>query len=88
MLILQGVLRAAMTLAGRVDKKTGEIYPSRDVLQVETLDARGLVQMSTITVPNLGDYPSKIGNQVNIPVRAWAQSAVVNFMYAPSTGAA
>lgn len=89
MLILQGTLRAAMTLPGRLDKKTGELYPSRDVLQVETLDARGLVQMSTITVPNLGDYPGKIGKQVNLPVRAWAQSAVVNFMYeAPVPGAA
>lgn len=81
MLILRGTLRAAMTLAGRTDKKTGEIYKPRDVLQVETLDARGLVQMSTITVPELGTYPSKIGETVNLPVRAWAQGAIVNFMF-------
>ena len=83
MLILQGILRAAMTLPGRVDKKTGEVYTSRDVLQVETLDARGLVQMSTITVPKLGEYPTQIGKKINLPVRAWAQSAVVNFMFEP-----
>lgn len=81
MLILQGTLRAAMTLPGRTDKKTGEIYPSRDVLQVETLDARGLVAMNTITVPVLGDFPAKIGKVVNLPVRAWAPGATVNFMY-------
>ena len=81
MLILQGTLRAAMTLPGRTDKKTGEVYPSRDVLQVETLDSRGLVAMSTITVPLLGDFPSKIGTVVNLPVRAWAAGATVNFMY-------
>ena len=81
MLILQGILRAAMTLPGRVDKKTGEVYPSRDVLQVETLDARGLVEIKTITVPKLAEYLAKVGNQINLPVRAWAQSAVVNFMY-------
>jgi hypothetical protein len=81
MLILQGILRAAMTLPGRTDKKTGEVYKPRDVLQVETLDARGLVQMSTITVPQLGEYPAKIGQKVNLPVRAWAAGAIVNFMF-------
>ena len=70
-----------MTLPGRTDKKTGEVYPSRDVLQVETLDARGLVQMSTITVPKLGDFPAKLGKVINLPVRAWAPGATVNFMY-------
>jgi hypothetical protein len=70
-----------MTLPGRKDKKTGEVYSPRDVLQVETLDARGLVQMSTITVPLLGDFPGKIGKVVNLPVRAWAPGATVNFMY-------
>lgn len=81
MLILQGTLRAAMTLPGRTDKKTGEVYPSRDVLQVETLDARGLVAMNTITVPNLGKFPEQLGKVVNLPVRAWAPGATVNFMY-------
>lgn len=84
MLILQGMLRAAMTLPGRTDKKTGEVYPARDVLQVETLDSRGLVEMATITVPSLGQYPTKVGKQVQVPVRAWAKGAVVNFMFEAS----
>lgn len=88
MLILQGTLRAAMTLPGRTDKKTGEVYSPRDVLQVETLDARGLVQMSTITVPKLGDFPTKIGKVVNLPVRAWAAGATVNFMFENTAAAA
>jgi hypothetical protein len=85
MLILQGILRAAMTLPGRTDKKTSEIYKPRDVLQVETVDARGLVQMSTITVPALGEYPAQIGKMINLPVRAWAAGAIVNFMFEGQT---
>jgi hypothetical protein len=86
MLILQGTLRAATTLPGSTNKKTGEIYQPRNVLQVETLDARGLVAMSTITVPDLGEYPAKIGQKINLPVRAWAPGgAIVNFMYEGQT---
>lgn len=81
MLILQGTLRAAMTLPARTDKKSGEIYPARDVLQVETMDSRGLVEMATINVPGLGEYPAKVGKQVQVPVRAWAKGAAVNFMF-------
>jgi len=57
MLILQGILRAATTLGGGNNKKTGEVIPMRHVLQVETVDGRGLVQMTTITVPDLGKFP-------------------------------
>ena len=85
MLILQGTLRAATTLPGRTDKKTGELYKPRDVLQVETLDARGLVEIKTITVPDLSIYATKIGEIVNLPVRAWASNAVVNFMFEGQT---
>lgn len=87
MLILQGILRAATTLPGSANKKTGEIYQPRNVLQLETLDARGLVAMSTITVPDLGEYPAKIGQKINLPVRAWAAGATVNFMYEGVTAA-
>lgn len=81
MLILQGLLRAATTIGGGISKKTGEVIPTRSVLQVEVLDGRGLVEVKTITVPDLGAYADKIGKKVNLPVRAWAQSATVNFMY-------
>ena len=87
MLILQGTLRAATTLGGGTNKKTAEIIPLRNVLQVETLDNRGLVKMDTITVPSLDGYTGKIGQVVNIPVRAWATGQPVNFVYEPTEGA-
>lgn len=88
MLILQGTLRAATTLGGGTSKKTGEIIPTRHVLQVETLDGRGLVKMDTITVPSLGDFPTKIGSTVNLPVRAWvAGNASIGFVYEPQGAA-
>lgn len=88
MLILQGTLRAATTLGGNTNKKTGELIPLRNVLQIETLDGRGLVQMSTITVPELGKFPEKIGEKVNLPVRAWAPGNVqIGFVYEPQAAA-
>ena len=86
MLILQGTLRAATTLGGGTNKKTAEIIPLRNVLQVETLDNRGLVKMDTITVPSLDGYTGKIGQVVNIPVRAWATGQPVNLVYEPLQG--
>ena len=74
MLILQGTLRAATTLGGNVSKKTGEVVPERHVLQVETVDNRGLVQMDTITVPSLASFMDKVGKVVNLPVRAWVNT--------------
>ena len=89
MLILQGTLRAATTLGGGKNKKTGEVIPLRNVLQVETLDGRGLVAMTTITVPELGKYPEKIGSTINLPVRAWAPGgAQVGFVYEAQGAAA
>ena len=88
MLILQGTLRAATTLGGGTNKKTAEIIPLRNVLQVETLDNRGLVAMTTITVPSVDDYQDKLGQKINLPVRAWATGQPVNFVYEPAQGAA
>lgn len=83
MLILQGMLRAATTLGGGTNRKTGEVIPLRNVLQVETTDHRGLVQMTTITVPDLSTFSDKVGKTVNLPVRAWAPNATVGFVYEP-----
>jgi len=82
MLILQGLLRSALTMPERTDKKTGELIPSRDVLQLETTDERGLVQLETITVPDLKLYSEKVGQKVNVPVRAWAPGTTVRFVFA------
>ncbi len=89
MLILQGVLRAATTLGGGTNKKSGEVIPLRNVLQVETVDGRGLVQMTTITVPELGKFSDKLGATVNVPVRAWAPGNVqIGYVYEPQGAAA
>ena len=88
MLILRGILRAAATLGGGTNKKTGEVIPARPVLQIETTDNRGLVAMATITVPSVEGYQDKIGQVVNLPVRAWATGQPVNFAYEPGQGAA
>jgi hypothetical protein len=44
--------------------------------------------MTTITVPTLDGYTGKIGDTVNIPVRAWATGQPVNFVYEPAQGVA
>lgn len=88
MLVLIGTLRAATTVPGRTDKTTGEVYQPRNVLQIETTDQRGLVQLNTITVPDLAAWSEKVGQSVRLPVRAWAKSAAVNFLYEPAGGAA
>ena len=81
MLVLCGILRAATTLGGGLNKKTGEVVPLRPVLQIETLDGRGLVAMNTITVPDIAPYIAKVGQEVKLPVRAWATGTPVNFVY-------
>lgn len=81
MLTLTGTIRAATTIGGGSNKKTGELIPLRSVLQVEGLDSRGLVQLYTLTVPDHKPYEGKVGQEIAVPVRAWAQGAAVNLSY-------
>lgn len=81
MLTLTGTIRATATLGGGVNRKTGEVIPTRAVLQVEGLDSRGLVQLYTLTVPDLAPYAGKVGERISVPVRAWAQGTSVNLSY-------
>jgi hypothetical protein len=83
MLTLTGTLRAAMTIGGSVNRRTGEQIPARSVVQVEATDARGLVQLYTLTVPDLAPFQQRIGQLVSLPVRAWSSGAPVNFTYQP-----
>lgn len=85
MLTLTGIIRAATTLGGGLNKKTGELVALRPVLQVEGLDNRGLVQIYTLTVPDLAPYQGKVGQEIAVPVRAWATGAQVNFVYEAAT---
>lgn len=81
MLMLHGTLRAATQLGGGVNRKTGEVIPVRNVLQVETIDNRGLVEMITITVPSLAGFVERVGERVELPVRAWAPAAKVGYVF-------
>ena len=81
MLTLTGTIRAATTLPGFNNRKTGEISAPRDVLQVEGIDSRGLVQLYTLTVPDSAAYADKIGQPIAVPVRAWAPGAAVSLSY-------
>lgn len=81
MLHLTGTLRAAQEVGGGVNRKTGEAIPVRRVLQIEDLDDRGLVDLVTISVPDLEPYKGIVGQSVTVPVRAWAAGAAVQFSY-------
>jgi len=81
MLTLTGTIRATATVGGGLNRKTGEVVPQRAVLQIEGLDNRGLVQLYSLTVPDLTPYIGKVGEQISVPVRAWAPGAVVNLSY-------
>jgi len=81
MLTLTGIIRAATTVGGGINRKTGEAIPLRPVLQIEGLDNRGLVQLYTLTVPDVSLYATKIGKSISVPVRAWAPGAVVSLSY-------
>jgi hypothetical protein len=81
MLTLSGTIRAATTIGGGTNRKTGELIPVRPVLQVEGLDNRGLVQLYTLTVPDLAPYQGRVGEQIAVPVRAWAQGTSVNLAF-------
>lgn len=81
MLTLTGTIRAAQTLPAFTNRKTGEISPARQVVQLEGTDSRGLVQLYTLTVPDLAEYASKIGQAISVPVRAWAPGAAVTLSY-------
>jgi hypothetical protein len=81
MLTLSGIIRAATTIGGGTNRKTGDLIPVRPVLQVEGLDNRGLVQLYTLTVPDLAPYQGRVGQEITVPVRAWAQGTSVNLAY-------
>jgi hypothetical protein len=51
-------------------------------LQIEGTDSRGLVQLYTLSVPDLDDYANQIGKTVSVPVRAWAPGATVQLSFA------
>lgn len=82
MLTLHGKLDRALLLPQSVNRKTGEVYPPRSVVQLAIQDRRGLGQLVTLTVPDHRPYVGKEGQEVAFPVRAYAVGAPVQFAYA------
>jgi hypothetical protein len=82
MLTLTGTLRTAHQVGGGTNRSTGELVPVRSVIQVETTDNRGLVDMHLLYVPDHRPFEAQIGQEVTLPVRAWAKGAAVNLAYA------
>ena len=85
MLTLTGIIRAAVVVGGGTDKLTKEVRAARPVLQIEGLDNRGLVSLFTLTVPDLAPYVSRVGQEISVPVRAWAKGATVNLSFEVAT---
>jgi hypothetical protein len=83
MLTLTGLIRAATQVGGGVDRKNGGTFPTRSVLQVEGTDSRGLVQLYTLTVPDHSLYVARIGEEISVPVRAYAAGGSVGLAYEP-----
>ena len=79
MLTLAGTLKTATTLPGFTSKK-GERIDARQVVQLEVIDGRGLCQLHTLTVPDLGPYEKLVGQEVRIPVRAYVSGGAVAFV--------
>jgi hypothetical protein len=81
MLTLTGTIRATAEVGGGKSKTTGEIFPVRQVVQIEGFDSRGLVQLYTLTVPDASLYADRVGQEISVPVRAWAAGAAVNLSF-------
>lgn len=81
-LILEGVLQACGVTGGGVNKKTGEVIPLSNKIQIMDTNDKGLCELQTLTVPDLAPYKDKIGQRVSVPVRAWSPGASVSLAFA------
>lgn len=81
-LFLKGILKACGTTGGGTSKKTGEVIPLAHKIQIMDTNDKGLLELQTLTVPDLAPYKDKIGQEVSIPVRAWAPAASVSLAFA------
>lgn len=81
-LLLKGILQAVGTTGGGANRKTGELIPIAHKIQILDTNDKGLLELQTLTVPDLAPYKDKIGQEVIIPVRAWAPAASVSLAFA------
>ena len=82
MLTLTGTLLRAQLIPGSTSKKTGEVFQPRSVVQIQVDDRRGLAQLVTLTVPDHRAYAAMEGQEVSLPVHAYAVGVPVQFVLA------
>lgn len=73
MLILRGILRSASQTAGGTNRQTGEVRKPSSFLQIESSEG-GRISIVTLYVPDHRPYLDKVGQTLNVPVRAWSPS--------------
>lgn len=83
MLTLTGQLISRFTQAERIDKKTGEIYPASKKVQLmtQTSEKGGGIRSDLVTLklPDNFDFKGKEGEEVTIPVSAFASNGRIQF---------
>jgi len=82
MLTLTGKLLRAQLIPGSTNKKTGEVFQPRSVVQIQVDDRRGLAQLVTLTVPDHRPFEAMEAQDVSLPVHAYAVGAPVQFVLA------
>ena len=91
MLTLNGKLLSVLNYDERT-AKDGTVYPARMQVQVQTEEAledgQVKIGLHSITVPTGTTIPAKIGQTINLPVRAYASGRDVKFVYNPPISSA
>lgn len=96
MLTLNGIVQNVFSKQAGVDKKTGEVIPSSDHVQVmaeNTLpNGEKRMELVTLKVEHLDAYRKLLGRPVRVPVGAFVSGMAVQFyalkgQSAPETGA-
>lgn len=85
MLILRGKLRGIVEVPSTTNKKTGEVYRSHTLLQIECLaSSRGVpkIELHNITVADPGKFTGLVDKPVELAVRAYAPGQRVSLVQA------
>jgi hypothetical protein len=77
---LTGTIRAVTTLGGGVNKKTGEVIPT-DLCSRSRASTTVVWFNSPSQFRDTKPFEGRVGEQVSVPVRAWAPGASVSLAY-------
>jgi hypothetical protein len=83
MLTLNGIVQNVFRKPGGVDKKTGEIIPAADYVQImaENVLQNGdkRIELVTLKVESAGAYRALLGRPVRVPVGVFVSGGAVQF---------